>query len=89
MIRNLFRRNDNLSCNAVMELLQSYLDGETDADSARRVAAHLDACNDCDFESTTYRRIKQSLAAAVIPVDPVVLASLRQFSDRVVAGDFD
>lgn len=89
MIASLFKRRRGLSCDAVMEVLQSYLDGEIDAETARRVATHLDDCSDCDLESSTYRRIKVSLGAASRPLDPAVLDSLRQFSARVANGDLD
>jgi len=89
MMRSLFRRDKGLSCAAVMEVLQSYLDGETDADTARLVADHLADCTDCDFESNTYRRIKMSLANSSTPLDADVLTSLRQFSERVARGEID
>ncbi len=77
------------SCAEVMEVLQSYLDGEVDTDTARNVAAHLEACADCDHESETYRRIKVALAARAEPVDPQVMASLRAFTDRLVTGELE
>jgi len=77
------------SCDEVMQVLQSYLDGEVDAETARRVASHLDVCTDCAPESEVYRRIKASLATAAAPVDPEVLASLRSFSDKLVAGEVE
>jgi anti-sigma factor RsiW len=72
-----------------MEVLQSYLDGEIDAATARQVAAHLADCGDCDLESTTYRKIKVSLATTSMPLDPTVLANLRAFSERVARGELD
>ena len=72
-----------------MEVLQSYLDGETDVETARQVATHLVECRDCDTESNVYRRIKTSLASASAPLDPKVLASLRQFSERLVVTELD
>lgn len=77
------------SCDEIMEVLQSYLDGEIDADTARDVAGHLEGCTDCNTESEVYRNIKASLAGAAEPVDPDVLASLQAFSDRLVAGEID
>lgn len=86
----LFRRfRADISCDEVMAVLQSYLDGEVDATTARRVAGHLHACTDCGPESEVYRRIKTSLASAEAPVDPEVLASLRSFSERLMAGEID
>ncbi|MCP4226005.1 MAG: hypothetical protein GY773_21935, partial [Actinomycetia bacterium] len=61
-LRNrLFRRG--LSCGDVLEVLQSYLDGETEADVARQMVAHLRDCDHCDRESDVYVRIKASLAS--------------------------
>lgn len=77
------------SCDDVMEVLQSYLDGEVDAETARKIAGHLEDCTDCDTESEVYRSIKASLAQSAEPVDPEVLASLRAFSDRLVAGEIE
>lgn len=82
-----FRRD--LSCDQVMEVLQSYLDGEVDIETARRVAGHLSTCSDCDLESVTYRRIKVALATTAEPVDPEIMASLRSFSSRLVADELD
>lgn len=77
------------SCDEIMEVLQSYLDGEVDAETARKVAGHLEICTDCDSESEIFRSIKTSLANSAAPVDPEVLASLRAFSDRLVAGEIE
>lgn len=82
-----FRRG--LSCDEVMEVLQSYLDGEIDAETARLVAVHLESCADCDLESDVYRRIKLTLATTAEPIDPAVMASLRAFSSRLVAGEIE
>lgn len=77
------------SCDEVMEVLQSYLDGEVDAETARRVAGHLESCTDCELESDVYDRIKQSLTDTAAPVDPAVMASLRAFSGRLVTEEID
>lgn len=82
-----FRRG--LSCDDVLNVLQSYLDGEVDAETARRVAGHLEDCLDCDLESDVYLRIKATLASTAEPVDPTVMANLRGFSARLVAGELD
>lgn len=84
-----FFRPDGMSCDEVMEVLQAYLDGEVDAETARKVAEHLDQCSMCDDESAVFRNIKQSLAARSEPVDPDVMASLRAFGDRLVSGELD
>ncbi len=83
----LFRRRKGLSCDQVLEVLQSYLDGEIDAGTANKVAAHLDECTDCDLEAGVYDRIRTSLAARVEPVDAGVMSSLESFGARLAAGD--
>lgn len=88
MIRFL-RRRKGLSCQAVMEVLQSYLDGETDTETAREVASHLNECIDCDLESTVYKNIKLSLSLNKVDLDPVVLGSLQQFGEQVARGTLD
>ncbi len=83
----LFRRG--LSCSEVLEVLQSYLDGETDADVARQVAAHLDNCDHCDRESDVYVRIKTSLASKRRTTDPEVLAALTRFGEGLTSKRLD
>jgi anti-sigma factor RsiW len=70
-----------------MAVLQSYLDGEVDDATARRVAAHLDVCAACGPEADVYRRIKQSLEGAARPIDPEVLAGLERFGRRLAQGE--
>lgn len=77
------------SCKETLEGLQSYLDGEVDDETARRMASHLDHCTDCDVEADVYRNIKASLASNAESVDPEVLASLQAFSARLVAGEIE
>lgn len=90
MINKLLNRfRGGLSCDEVMEVLQSYLDGEINADTARKVAGHLRECTDCNTESEVYRSIKASLASSAEPVDPEVLANLQAFSERLVAGEME
>lgn len=79
LLQRLLGRRRALNCDQVMEVLQSYLDGETDAETVRRVSTHLDACADCFHESAVYRRIKASLANPAEGVDPAILARLEQF----------
>ncbi len=83
----LFRRG--LSCTDVLEVLQSYLDGETEADVARQVAAHLDDCDHCDRESDVYVRIKTSLANKRRTTDPEVLAALTRFGEDLAGKGLD
>ncbi len=73
-----FRRGP--SCDEVMEVLQAYLDGEVDVDTARMVAGHLDDCAACSNESEVYQRIKDSLSTRRREIDPEVRAALEAFS---------
>jgi anti-sigma factor (TIGR02949 family) len=81
------------SCLQVMRVLQSYLDGQTDEVTTRRVANHLEACRRCGLEAATYREIKAALArrAAPAPTDQHVLERLRAFGTALTArsGDED
>jgi anti-sigma factor RsiW len=51
-----------MNCMQVARVLQSYLDGETDEVTARRVAAHVADCRRCGLEAEVYQQIKQSLS---------------------------
>ena len=75
-----------LECRRVGKVLQRYLDGTIDEHTARRVAAHLDACHRCGFEATTYRQLKDSLTRRNTPVDELALTRLRAFATEL-AGD--
>ena len=66
-----------------MEVLQSYLDGETDTAEARKVAGHLHECDHCDSESQVYERIKSSLTNCRPDVDPEVIAALTEFGEQL------
>lgn len=88
-MKKLFGRNKGLNCGDVMEVLQSYLDGETDVETARKVAEHLGECEDCDLESKVYLDIKTSLVSRTDTVDPVVMSALQDFSNRLVHGEID
>lgn len=79
-----------LNCVQVGRVLQSYLDGETDEVTARRVAAHLEDCRRCGLEASVYREIHHALARRVEP-DTRAVARLRAFGESLVrdrgAGD--
>ncbi|MBV7697379.1 anti-sigma factor [Streptomyces sp. TRM70350] len=75
-----------MSCMQVARVLQSYLDGETDEITARRVAAHLEDCRRCGLEVAVYREIKQSLARHEAPADEAV-ARLRAFGETLLHPD--
>ncbi|MEM9561256.1 MAG: zf-HC2 domain-containing protein [Actinomycetota bacterium] len=81
MINRLLKRfRRGLTCEEVMEVLQAYLDGEVDVETALRVAEHLDSCPACSAESEVYQRIKDNLSSRRREIDPGVRAALEAFS---------
>ena len=86
-LTKLFRRG--MSCADVLDVLQSYLDGETDPGIARQVAAHLERCDICDHESHVYDQIKLSLTKRRPDLDPDVMAALTHFGRRIADGEHD
>jgi anti-sigma factor (TIGR02949 family) len=76
-----------LSCAEVAELLQQYLDDESDEATADRVAAHLEDCERCGVEADVYRDIKAALARRRAPLPEVSVRRLRRFGERIAAGD--
>lgn len=76
----------------VAHVLQSYLDGETDEVTARRVAAHLKDCRRCGLEVSVYREIHNALARRTEP-DAAAVERLRAFGESLLrnptAGDDD
>lgn len=50
-----------MRCRQVARVLQRYLDGQVDADTAARVMAHLDDCAVCEEEAATFRSIIAAL----------------------------
>jgi anti-sigma factor (TIGR02949 family) len=78
---------DAMSCHQVGEVLQQYLDGEIDADRARRIEAHLDECRRCGMEADTYDRIKATFAAQRPRVPTESVDRLREFGARLARGE--
>ena len=88
MMRLLGRRPPGgLDCHQVGEVLQHYLDGHIDADRARRIEEHLEACRRCGMEAETYERIKATLAAHRPEVPAESVDRLREFGRRLVHGE--
>ncbi|MGI9595299.1 MAG: zf-HC2 domain-containing protein [Acidimicrobiales bacterium] len=87
MMRFINKLRGRPSCEEIMAVLQSYLDGEIDAETARKVAGHLDDCTECDRESQVYQTIKASLASRRREVDPEILAALRLFGQQLESAD--
>lgn len=89
MIKRLLGRlRGSPSCGEVMEVLQAYLDGEVDVDTARMVAGHLGHCTACSGESEVYEQIKVKLASGRREIDPQIRAALEAYSrDLRTASD--
>ncbi|MDE3202627.1 MAG: zf-HC2 domain-containing protein [Acidobacteriota bacterium] len=77
---------ETASCLQVMRTLQSYLDGEVDELTARRVASHLDVCRRCGLEASVYREMKAALSRQGQPPSRESLERLRRFSSALVQG---
>lgn len=68
-----------MRCDAVMEVLQAYLDGEIAVEQARKVARHLDRCDGCAVESEVFAGIQRRLADRPFEIDPEIRARLESF----------
>lgn len=73
----------SMSCRDVALRLQTYLDGELDADRMERIKNHLDACVDCGLEADVFASIKDQLSDQARPVSADAIARLRAFSDQI------
>lgn len=73
-----------MNCLQVARLLQSYLDGETDEVTARRVAAHLEDCRRCGLEASAYEEIRGALSRRGRP-DAQAVARLRAFGEALLS----
>lgn len=76
---------NRLSCLKALPLLQSFIDGELDADAAARVARHLENCRRCGLEMAIYRELQDSLRKQ-IHVPEAALARLDQFVHSLEGG---
>ena len=81
--RRVLPNKEMASCMQVMRVLQSYLDGQADEVTARRVSKHLEACRRCGLEAATYREIKAALARRAAPLDGASLERLRTFGSSL------
>jgi anti-sigma factor RsiW len=86
MTRNRTRKPSPLLCWRVSRVLQSYLDGQTDDLTTRRVREHLDECRRCGLEADTYRAVMNALARHEQPTD-AALERLRAFGESLVSDD--
>lgn len=81
------RAERKINCIQVGRALQSYLDGEIDDLTARRISAHLADCRRCGMEADAYTELKRSLARRSERVDAAPIERLRDFSRRLAQGD--
>ncbi len=82
---NLLDRLTMRRCRQVAQVLQNYLDGEVDPDTAHMVHDHLEECRRCGLEASTYRAIKTAIpiakaTSAPVDVDPQAIERLRRFA---------
>lgn len=70
-------------CRRTLRELQSYLDGESDPDTAWRVARHLSNCEDCFGGADTIRAIKSALARLRVAPDPDTIRRLRHLLESL------
>ncbi len=84
MKRLLQRLMGGPTCDEVLVILQAYLDGEVDADTAAKVAQHIERCSDCTVEAETYQLIVEQIQQRTRPVDPKVIEALEQFGHQLL-----
>ena len=75
-----------MRCMRTMPILQSYLDGNVDEGTARRVAAHLEGCRRCGLEVEVYSAIKRALADDRDTIDSEVIERLQHFASNLAHG---
>lgn len=83
MILKRLRRQKGYSCHEVLEVLQSYIDGEVDEATAQKVAKHLDMCTGCTHEADVFRKIEAAVFAKAEPIDPAIIDSLTQYAMKL------
>jgi anti-sigma factor (TIGR02949 family) len=73
------RPDDSLSCEAALDLLEPYLDGELTGEEEARLRGHLAACTACAAELALARRVQRELRALPQPdVPPELMARVLQ-----------
>lgn len=71
-----------LACEAVVELVQLYLDGATDDLTSEQVGHHLDMCRRCGLQADVYLQIKATLSGDR-PVPDDAVERLRRFGEQL------
>ena len=72
-----------MSCRQVAQVIQSYLDGETDIGTGRAVAAHLELCRQCGMKAATFEAIKAALADQATATHGEALDRLAAFVEEL------
>lgn len=76
-----------MSCRQAARVIQSYLDGETDVETGRAVATHLELCRQCGMKAATYEAIKAALAHQAPATDREAVARLADFVEELAHID--
>jgi predicted anti-sigma-YlaC factor YlaD len=75
-------------CPDVRRWLQVFLDDEiADEQMVRRLAAHLDLCQNCRGEARTFSELKECLRKLQPPADEEALGRLHEFVQQLEAGN--
>jgi anti-sigma factor RsiW len=82
------KRSQPLTCAEVHALLEPWMDGELEAQAARRVHLHVESCPGCADEADAARRVREGLGALPLLAcpDSVVQPVLRQARRRLLRG---
>lgn len=84
----IFGRNRKMSCRRLGKVLQTYLDGELDSETALLVSEHLDECRKCGLEADTYEVLLASLQTGLIdPESHEAIHRLADFGSRLASGN--
>ena len=73
-------------CHEVGAVLQSYLDGELEAEDTGVVAAHLEHCERCGIEAATVTRVIDAIRRQRPDLDPDPLVRLTGFVEQLGPG---
>lgn len=79
----------SIGCTRTLLKLQSYLDGDLDEATARKILRHIDACERCGLRAEAYTAVKAALArrreAEAGEVGPMV-GRLQAFASDLVSN---
>jgi anti-sigma factor RsiW len=86
-VADMFRRKGGARCVEVGRHIQTYLDGNLDAEKAAKVASHLDACRRCGLTAADYKRLKEALAERSTPLPTDSLDRLKALAADLAARE--